>query len=871
MLFEYLNYVRMKGCGLILKLLLFAIICTCAINIETKHVYGYTAVRGTITVKSGKARKEASTKSAFAFGVTKDESVVIVGETTGDDGKLWYKVKVLNSVGYVRSDLVKKSNIEVKSESTIDTDDSKKPSNSSSDNSQANTGATTQTNTQEANAQTQNGGATGDIPTVKGTNVIVREEASTKAGIRTVVQPGQALTIISTEKASDGKDWSYVSFAKGNNFFKGYIRSDLINMAGGSAANTQSQNPEQESNQNQATESTQNNAENTQLGEPQVGKIKGTGVNIRKSPVDGQVVGRLNTGNQITCTGQTYSDKDEHTWFAISFVYNKKPMTGYVRSDLTEGIEIRTASKPAENTENQNTENKTEEKQEPEPKEPEQEEPAENTQNQTPETTSSIKGTGVRIREQAVSGNVITQLDTGYPIEIIEETTGSDNNKWYKIKFSKNEKEREGYVRSDLVSIVTTNYQNATSDEEFEKSIGEFPDAYKASLRALHEKYPNWQFLPVNTGLEWNDVVAAESKVGKNLVAKTSVASWKSTLPQAYNWSNNQWYGFDGGSWAAASTELIQYYLDPRNFLDDSGIFQFETLGFEDYQNGDGIRNILSTSFMRGEFTDTDGAQRTYADVFYEAGQTFGISPYLLAARALQEQGSLGSSQSVTGNVPGLENLFNYFNIGAYAANGRSATINGLYYAAGSDDNYYRPWNSRYKSIMGSAKYIAEKYVSVGQNTLYFQKFNVVNKENGIYSHQYMSNVVASSYESARLRKAYSDLNTKLVFRIPIYNNMPAMKCVKPTSDSNPNTYLKTLAVEGCTFTIPFSSVQSTYYTSVGQDVSSVNVVAEAVSSSSNINGTGTVALNGGENKIQVVCKAQNGATKIYTIIINKN
>ena len=842
----------MKGCGLILKLLLFAIICTSAINIETKHVYGYTAVRGTVVVKSGKARKEASTKATFAFGVTKDESVVIIGETTGDDGKLWYKVKVLNSVGYLRSDLVKKSNIEVKSESTIETDDSKKPSNSDSNK--------TQTNTQNANTQTQNA-PTGDTPTVKGTNVIVREEASTKAGIRTVVQPGQALTIISTEKAADGKDWSYVSFAKGSNFFKGYIRSDLINMTGGNADNTQSQ----AANNSQNTEQPSQPSGNTEKAEPQVGKIKGTGVNIRLAPVDGKIVGRLTTGDQITCTGQMYSEQDQYIWCAVSFVYNKKPMTGFVRSDLTEGITINEALKNSsgnQSAQNQETENKTQEQNNQE---------QQNVQNQAPETTASIKGTGVRIREKAVNGSVITQLDTGYPIEIIEETTGSDNNKWYKIKFSKNDKEREGYVRSDLVSIVTTNYQNATSDEEFEKNISEFPDAYKASLRALHEKYPNWQFIPVNTGLNWNDVVAAESNVGKNLVAKTSVASWKSTLPQAYNWASNEWYGFDGGSWAAASTELIQYYLDPRNFLDDSGIFQFETLGFEDYQNADGIRNILSTSFMRGNFTDTDGAERSYADVFYEAGKSYGISPYLLASRALQEQGSLGASQSISGNVPGLENLFNYFNIGAYAANGRSATINGLYYAAGGDENYYRPWNSRYKSIMGSAKYIADKYVSVGQNTLYFQKFNVVNKTNGIYSHQYMSNIVAASSESARLRKAYSDLNTKLVFRIPIYNNMPAMKCTKPTSDSNPNTYLKSLSVDGCAFSMPFSSVQSTYYTSVGQDVTSVNVNAEAVSASSNINGTGTVALNNGENKIQVVCKAQNGATKIYTIIINKN
>ena len=133
-----------------------------------------------------------------------------------------------------------------------------------------------------------------------------------------------------------------------------------------------------------------------------------------------------------------------------------------------------------------------------------------------------------------------------------------------------------------------------------------------------------------------------------------------------------------------------------------------------------------------------------------------------------------------------------------------------------------------------------------------------------------MSNIVAASYESARLKKAYSDLNTKLIFRIPVYNNMPSAKCVKPTSDSNPNTYLSKLWVDGYSFTTEFSSVNSTYYLTVGSDVESVNIGAEAVSSSSSVGGTRTYTLNSGENRIQVVCKAQNGATKGYTIIINK-
>ena len=825
--FSFYRQVQKKGCSLFVKMSALILVTLCvALGVTVamaQNAYGYTAVRATVTVKSGKVRKTPSQKGQFVFGVIKDETVTVIGEEKGDDGKTWYKIKVLGSVGYIRSDLIKKSNIEVKSESTPD--ENNNPSGNSGTSGDANSAGNSATNSGTAG------------PQVKGSNVICREEASTKSGIRIVLQNGQPLTIISTEKGKDdGKEWHFVSFRKNDKDYKGYIRSDLVNMSG------TSQSSGADSSGNASSDGTK---------EPQVGKIKGTGVNVRKAPVDGKIICRLTTGNQITVTDQLRSDADGQIWYAISFLNNKKPENGYVRSDLTEGITPYESLTKTEEPKEESTGNTAEE-----PKQP--------------ESSASIKGMGVRIREKVVNGNIVAQLDTGYPIEVLEEVNADDGFKWYRIKFSKNDKEKEGYVRSDLVTIVNTNYNTQSSDADFEEQIKEFPDDYKAQLRALHEKYPNWQFEAVKTGLEWSDVVKNESKVGRNLVAKTSIASWKSTEPQAYNWASNTWYGFDGGSWAAASTELIQYYLDPRNFLDDSGIFQFETLEFKDYQNVDGVKNALAGTFMAGDYSDTDGETRSYASTFFEAGQNYGINPYHLASRAVQEQGVLGRSQSIAGNVSGLENLFNYFNIGAFAANGNSATINGLYYAAGADENYLRPWNSRYKSINGSAKYIADKYVSVGQNTLYFQKFNVVNSKNGIYSHQYMSNIVAASYESARLKKAYSDLNTKLIFRIPVYNNMPSAKCVKPTSDSNPNTYLSKLWVDGYSFTTEFSSVNSTYYLTVGSDVESVNIGAEAVSSSSSVGGTGTYTLNSGENRIQVVCKAQNGATKGYTIVISK-
>lgn len=138
---------------------------------------------------------------------------------------------------------------------------------------------------------------------------------------------------------------------------------------------------------------------------------------------------------------------------------------------------------------------------------------------------------------------------------------------------------------------------------------------------------------------------------------------------------------------------------------------------------------MLAGSFMNGDYTEPDGSVRNYADAFIEIGRQVGVSPYHLAARCYQEQGK-GKSDSIKGTVEGFENIFNYYNIGAYASGGNSPTRQGLIYASGQTsgaNNYERPWNTRYKSLLGGAEYVAQKYVKVKQNTLYFQKFNVVN------------------------------------------------------------------------------------------------------------------------------------------------
>ena len=101
--------------------------------------------------------------------------------------------------------------------------------------------------------------------------------------------------------------------------------------------------------------------------------------------------------------------------------------------------------------------------------------------------------------------------------------------------------------RSDVRRPVAGETTGAT-DSEVEAALAAagFPASYCSALASLHQKYPNWQFVPVQTGLDWNTVVSNESLVGRNLIQNSVNDARKSTDSQAYNWETNKWYGFDG-------------------------------------------------------------------------------------------------------------------------------------------------------------------------------------------------------------------------------------------------------------------------------------------------------------------------------------
>lgn len=621
---------------------------------------------------------------------------------------------------------------------------------------------------------------------------------------------------------------------------------------------------------------------------PQKGYVNSkivTHLNVRKSKKSSaKSLAQLKSGTELTI--HSITKKSKIYWYKVSVVVNGKKITGYVS-----GKYVSVGSAPK-----QTTQATTEKK------------PATTQESTKIGYVNDKVSTTLRVRQEASTSSAILMHIPPKTEVIILGTTGS----WYKVRVTYGGKTVTGYVASEYITIKTTT-ENKTetattetkpekvqTEAEFEASMKGFPADYQTSLRALHKSYPKWRFVAIQTGLDWNTVISNESVVGRNVIqsnypkgtATLAPFSYLSTASGAYKWNTDTYIVKDGSNWYSANPAVISYYMDPRNFLNANDIFQYEALAYDESQSENVVQSILNNTFMKGNYSVTDkttGKKVTgaYKTAFMDAGKNAKANPYFLATRVKQEVGVNGSN-STSGTYRGYEGLYNFYNIGAY--DGQNAVANGLNWAAGGSTKattYGRPWTTPYKSIVGGAQYIAANYINKGQNTLYFQKFNVKpNDSKYLYLHQYMTNVQAPCSEGRITKTAYNNLGIladSMVFYIPVYSNMPAKACAIPASTGNPNGFLSDLGVYSgntklamsATFVKPTEAgvlSNNTYSIVVAKNIASVNVKASTISKYATVSGTGTINLgNPGETTtIKVYGVAQNGTKKEYVVKITR-
>ncbi len=508
---------------------------------------------------------------------------------------------------------------------------------------------------------------------------------------------------------------------------------------------------------------------------------------------------------------------------------------------------------------------------------------------------------GSRLRSQAsTDSSTLATLPNGSRVEVFVQVTGSDVggvNTWYYVRaVSLN---LEGYVHSPLVDLteipIVSPPPEANPDFEANLTVQGFPESYKPALRSLHQAHPNWIFTAQHIVdkddrsqvLKFNKAVDEEMNRSLNLVGSSSRLSHRSYAARDYDYKTNTWTIYDAGGWLRASREILAFSIDPRNFLNEQQIFQFEMLSYNEQAHPiEAIQSAIIGTFMEGKtvtFVDhRDGVEKTmtYPEIFIEAAKITNVNPFFLTQRCLIEVGRNGSN-SVTGTVPGYEGYYNFYNIGATA--GTSPILNGLRYAkygrndSGPTDNertkYLLPWDSPWRAIVGGAFWIGNGYINIGQDTQYSQKFNLDGDTYGTYWHQYMGNVYAPYYEAARVYSMYDKeglLNMPFMFKIPVFAELPDTPSPYPSNNQSLNNWLKSVSVSAGMLTPAFNPEIYSYSVTVDATVSEITLSAEPYLGSCTINNTGTHTLQQGENTIVLEAVSERGTKRQYTVVVNK-
>lgn len=306
----------------------------------------------------------------------------------------------------------------------------------------------------------------------------------------------------------------------------------------------------------------------------------------------------------------------------------------------------------------------------------------------------------------------------------------------------------------------TKNSNNLPSDFE-QKYPG-----YIALVQALVVSHPNWTFKLYETGLTWEATINSEYQ--------NHTDSIKNVVPSNYS---NEWICSicgreeqDTGRWYCASRQAIEHVMDPRNSLNDANLFQYLQLSNDKSITKDQVAQMASKiSYLNNQ---------SIIDAIYEVANDpdYNINPFYIIGKILQEQGSgasaLCSGQGYKGQYVGYYNLFN---VGASGKGEEAVILNGLAYAKSQG------WDTPKKSIMGGIG-LVKRYIKRGQDTLYYQKFNVTYKP--YYVNQYAQNLFDAQSIGSILKGYYKDaglLESSFTFVIPLYTGMPSTACKSPS------------------------------------------------------------------------------------------
>ena len=463
-----------------------------------------------------------------------------------------------------------------------------------------------------------------------------------------------------------------------------------------------------------------------------------------------------------------------------------------------------------------------------------------------------VTGNNVAVRKTASEkGTLIERLSLGVNVNILEEKDG-----WYKISYYNGS---TGWMSK---SYIKKKEEITLIDEEYEKVLLEegFPNDYIPYLTYLHSKYPNWIFKAGKTNLNFASSVSSETGL-----------NYMQTENDNYRTSNKP---AEGTSWYKVNSGVIAFYMDPRNWLSEERIFMFEKLDYEETLE-ENYPILVKSIFGTGTLGDDK-----YTIPIFNAGKTLKISPVHIASRIRLEVGANGSDSTngkeFTWKGKKYSGYYNFFNIGAYEVTidgvKYSAITRGLAYAAKLISRDGNKWDNIETAITEGSSFLANGYVTKGQGTLYYQKFNVgPNSKFSKYTHQYMTNIQAPATEGNQTYNSYKKskvLDQTFIFEIPIYNNMPEYTSLPKSGDTNND--LSKLIVDNYELSPKFDEDILEYEVFVPLELDKINVSAASTSSKATVTGTGEYELKENETDITVTVTSEVLEEKKYIITVKK-
>lgn len=429
----------------------------------------------------------------------------------------------------------------------------------------------------------------------------------------------------------------------------------------------------------------------------------------------------------------------------------------------------------------------------------------------------------------------------------------TDGDMWYYVSTPVG----DGYVYERYVTIIQQSY-----DEDFEQNLLNFPESYREKLRMLHSMHPSWKFVADNLSITFSEAVEAEYGSIRKYVELGQGAAWRSMQSGAYNWDSGQWKIYDSNRWVAASKEVVEYYMDPRNFLDSTYVYMFMQQSYDPaHQNAEGLATVVANSFLAGTYNcnTSDPVDSLYGGsyqaVIMAAAQQSKVSPYVIAAKIITEVGRNNPSSIVSGTVSGYEGYYNFFNWGAY---GTDPVKSGL------DRAKQEGWDSVADAIIGGANKLADGYVDSGQDTYYYMDYNVSQLA---FWHQYAASAYDAYVKAYQLARVYAGSydNSPLVFKIPVFKGeMPSSTSKAEKGDERLNNYYLT-ALTATGLTPEFSMYTQSYSLSVTGDTTVYVKTPEGAS----VVSSAVQDLSAGANTVNITVQAQSGFTNTYTITVN--